>query len=37
MVEDAESKVDAVGQFWPTFVRMSNGTAATATIRMTKR
>jgi hypothetical protein len=37
MVEDAESKVDAAGQFCPTFVRMSNGTAATATIRMTKR
>jgi hypothetical protein len=36
-VDDAESEVDRVAQFWPTFVRISNGTAVREMITITTR
>ena len=37
MVEEVETEIDRLAQFWPTFVRISNGTAVSEMTRMTTR
>jgi hypothetical protein len=37
MVENVETEIDRVAQFWPTFVRISNGIAVSEMMRMTTR
>jgi hypothetical protein len=37
MVEEVQTEIDGVAQFWPTFVRINNGTAVSEMIRMTTR
>ena len=37
MVHEQQAEVDRLAQFWPTFVRIRSGTAATEMIAMTTR
>jgi hypothetical protein len=37
MVEDVQTEIDRVAQFWPTFVRIISGIAVNEMIRMTTR